>query len=230
MKKLLDEKQVLIDDQSKSLDKAHVAMAKAREVMEIVVAQNLQLKEWHVATQRQLKKRYDQIHELNIDLKNANDKLQWYSQNQESHAKTNNIVNLSCKVDIDATEAKAVVDTMVQTLKRAQHQGAAKPYKVKVFINSEFYGKTHEMITSLIEKIGKTGCEVHLHVEDQGQTQLISMRNDSFIFDEQIAKIMAGMDNTRVLDDDTVFEAAIKKIVRLEQILECVGLVREPSG
>ncbi len=44
--------------------------------------------EWYESIQRQLKKRYDQIHELTIDLKNANDKLQWYAQNQESHAKT----------------------------------------------------------------------------------------------------------------------------------------------
>jgi hypothetical protein len=224
--------------------------------------QNDKHDEWYESIQRQLKKRYDQIHELTIDLKNANDKLQWYAQNQESHAKTVDLMvernNLRTDLRIlaetynnlrdshndlkkerdqivEASQQKLNENTRdCETMLRAQHLGAAKPYKVKLFINDKFYDKTHNKITTLVEQIGKTGCEIHLYIENSEKTQIIGPCSDEFILNEMdysaLAGFIADMDKSEKINTISISKAANGKIARLEEILQDMGLVREPGG
>lgn len=86
MKKISAEQQH-INELTKTLDQATDSVMRASKEISKVQRRNEQLEEWHAAIQRQLKKRYGQISQLTIDLKDAHAKLDWYAQNMQSHAK-----------------------------------------------------------------------------------------------------------------------------------------------
>lgn len=139
--------------------------------MKPMIEELIQYKEWHVATQRQLKKRYDQIHSLTVlnrDLENSEKRA--YAALK---AKTEDYDKLFRKHDKLFREHDKLQEMFKAINKPVTEDNCGcsmeeKPFKALIAVssgNTPVTRRTEFILQRLVEQLKCRGAEVHIEIK-----------------------------------------------------------------